>query len=52
MSTFLRNTVSNLYSAVSTPMAATRDALGERLQDIRETASLLYNRMINDRFKI
>ena len=29
-------------------MAATRDALAERLQGIRETASLLYNRMIEN----
>ena len=48
MSTFLRNTISNLYNAVSTPVAATRDALAERLQGIRETASLLYNRMIEN----
>ena len=27
-------------------MAATRDALAERLQSVRETASLLYNRMV------
>ena len=48
MSTFLRNTISNLYNAVSTPVAATRDALAERLQGIRETASLLYNRMMEN----
>ena len=29
-------------------MAATRDALAERLQGIRETASLLYNRMMEN----
>ena len=29
-------------------MAATRDALAERLQSVCETASLLYNRMVED----
>ena len=35
MNTFLRNTISKLYNAV----AATQDALAERLQGVRETAS-------------
>ena len=48
MSTFLRNTILKLQNAVSAPVAATRDALAERLQGIRETASLLYNRMIEN----
>ena len=57
MNTFLRNTISKLYTAVSAPVAATRDALAERLQGVRDTASLLYNRMMGnmgygqDRFK-
>ena len=42
----MRNTISKLCNAVSTPVAATRDALGERLQKIRDTASLLYNRVV------
>ena len=29
-------------------MAVTRDALAERLQSVRETASLLYNRMVEN----
>ena len=29
-------------------MVATREALAERLQNVRETASLLYNRMIKN----
>ena len=29
-------------------MAATRDALAERLQSVRETDSLLYNRMMEN----
>ena len=48
MSTFLRNTISKLYNAVSAPVAATRDALAERLQSVCETASLLYNRMVEN----
>ena len=48
MSSFLRNTISKLYNAVSAPMAATQDALTERLQNICETASLLYNRMMEN----
>ena len=48
MSTFLRNTVSKLYNAVSAPVTATRDAFAERLQSVRETASLLYNRMMEN----
>ena len=43
MTIFLRNTISKLYNVVSAPVAATRDALAERLQSVRETASLLYN---------
>ena len=43
MSSWVRNTISKLYNAVSGPVAATRDELTERLQSVRETASLLYN---------
>ena len=48
MNTFLRNTISKLYNAVSAPVTATRDALAERLQSVRDTASLLYNRMMEN----
>ena len=48
MSTFLRNTFSKLCNAVSAPVAAIRDALAERLQSVRDTTSLLYNRMIEN----
>ena len=48
MSLFLRNTISKLYNAVSARVAATRDALAQRLQSVRETASLLYNRMMEN----
>ena len=43
----MRNTISKLYNAASAaPVAATRNALAERLQSVYEGASLLYNRMI------
>ena len=45
---WFRNPVTNLYNAFSAPVAATRDALVERLQSVRDTASLLYNRMMNN----
>ena len=48
MNSFLRNTISKLCNAVSAPAAATRDALAERLQSLHETASLLYNRMMEN----
>ena len=44
----MRNQLTKLYNAVSAPVAATRDALTERLQSVRETASLLYNRMVEN----
>ena len=48
MNLFLRNAISKLYNAVSAPVAATRDALAERLQSVSDTASLLYNRMMEN----
>ena len=48
MATFLRNTISKLYNAVSASVTARRDALAERLESIRETASLLYSRMMKN----
>ena len=48
MNSFLKNKSSKLYNAVSTPVAATRDVLAERLQSIRETTFLLYNRMMKN----
>ena len=48
MNTFLRNTISKLYNVVSAPVAATRDALAEKLQSVRDTISLLHNRMIEN----
>ena len=40
----MKNQISKLYSAVSAPVAASRDALAECLQSVHDTASLLYNR--------
>ena len=44
----MRNQLAKLYNAVSAPVAATRDALTERLQSVRETASLLYNKTMDN----
>ena len=48
MNTFLRNTISKLYKAVSAPVTATRDALEKSRESILETASLLYNRVMEN----
>ena len=48
MNTYLRNAISRLYNAASAPVAATGDALAEKLQSVRETTSLLYNRMMEN----
>ena len=48
MSSFLRNMISKLYNALSAPVAATGDALAERLPSVYETASLLYSRMMEN----
>ena len=48
MGTFLGNTISKLYNVVATPVTATRDALAERLESIRKTASVLYKRMMEN----
>ena len=44
----MRNQIANLYNALSAPIAATRDTLAERLHSVRETASSLYNRMMDN----
>ena len=48
MTSWMKNQLTKLYNAVSAPVAATRDALTERLQSIRDTLSLLYNRMMEN----
>ena len=44
----MKNQLTKLYNAVSAPVAAKRDATAERLQNICETASLWYNRMVEN----
>ena len=44
----MRNQLTRLNNAVSAPVAATRNALAERLQRVHETASLLHNRMVEN----
>ena len=41
MTSWIRNQLTKLYNAVSAPAKATRDAITERLQSVRETISLL-----------
>ena len=48
MTNLVENQSTKLYNAVSAPVAVTRDALAERLQSVRETASLMYNRMVEN----
>ena len=48
MTCWMRNQIANLHNAVSAPAAATRDALVERPQSVREATSLLYNRMMDN----
>ena len=48
MTSWMRNHLTKLYNAVSATVVATRDALAETLQSVRETTSLLYNRMIEN----
>ena len=47
MLTWMKNQISKLYSVVSAPLSASRDALAERLQSVCDTASLLYNRTMH-----
>ena len=44
----MRNAISKLDKTVAAPVAATRDSLTEGLQSVRDTASLLYNRMMEN----
>ena len=48
MTSWMRNAISKLYNALSGPLAATRDSFAERLLCVRETTSLLYNRMMEN----
>ena len=48
MTRWMRNQIENLCNAVSAPVATKKVALTDRLQSVRETASLLCNRMIDN----
>ena len=46
MTSWMRNTITNLYNAVSAPVAATRAALTGKLDSVHGTVTLLlYNRL-------
>ena len=45
----MRNQLTKLYNAVPAPVPGTRDALTGRLQGIRDTPSLLFNRMMENK---
>ena len=40
---WMKNELTKLYNAVSASVAATRDALTERMKNVLENTSLLYN---------
>ena len=42
---WFKNAIANVYGIVSAPVAATRDALLERLGDIRGRVTNLYNKV-------
>ena len=44
MYNWMKNQITDFNNAVSAPVAATRDALSERLQSVRDTVTLLYER--------
>ena len=46
---WFRNTITNLYNAVSAPVATTRDALSERLQSVRENSTVLYYNFVREK---
>ena len=44
MTLYFRNAISKIYNAISAPVAATRDALTNRLKNVRDSITLLYNK--------
>ena len=44
----MRNTISKVYNVVLASVAATRDALAERMPSVCDTASLLYNKIMEN----
>ena len=41
---YFRNTISKLFDPATAPVASTRDALAEKLQSVRNTVYLLYEK--------
>ena len=48
MNRWMRNHIANLCNTASATVTAIRNALTQRLQSLCETASLLYNRMMEN----
>ena len=48
MTSWMKNQLAKLYNVVSALLAATWDALAEILQNLCDTTSLLYNRMMEN----
>ena len=48
MTSWMRKHLTKSYNVLSAPVTEIRDALAEKLQSVRETASLLYNRMVEN----
>ena len=48
MTGWMKNQLAKLYKALSEPVAATRDALAEKLQSVCKTAGLLYTKMMDN----
>ena len=48
MCNWMKNQITDLYNAVSAAAAATRDAFASRLESVRETATLLYERVMDN----
>ena len=41
MTSWIKNTLANLYNALSAPVTSTRDTVAESLQSLNETASFI-----------
>ena len=48
MTSWMKNQIANIYNFVSASVGAIQDELVERRQSVCETASLLYNRMMDN----
>ena len=49
---YFRNAMSKLYDAISAPVAASRDALSARLENIRKSVAFHYNKAKNQVFPL